>query len=83
MKQVIITIGRSFGSGGHELGTTLSQKLGIPCYDKELISQAAQKAGMNPEYFQQNDERVPKFINGALSFSFGEPTRCRGMHQAQ
>ena len=33
----IITIGRQFGSGGHEIGRLLAQKLGIPCYDKELV----------------------------------------------
>ena len=42
----IITIGRQFGSGGHEIGRLLAQELGIPCYDKELIVLAAQKSGM-------------------------------------
>ncbi len=34
----IITIGREFGSGGLEIGQKLADKLGIKCYDKELIN---------------------------------------------
>ncbi len=71
MKKFVITIGRQFGSGGRELGRILSQKLGIPFYDKELLLQAAQQAGVNPDYFVNNDERVPRFINGAIPFAFG------------
>ncbi len=36
----IITIGREFGSGGHIVGEMLSQELGIPYYDNELIAMA-------------------------------------------
>ena len=52
----IITIGRQFGSGGHEIGRLLAQTLGIPCYDKELIILAAQKSGMSAEVFSHVDE---------------------------
>ena len=34
----IITITRQFGSGGHEIGAALAERLGIGFYDKELIS---------------------------------------------
>ena len=37
----VITISREFGSGGRELGVKLAEALGIPFYDKELISMAA------------------------------------------
>lgn len=37
MKQGIITISREFGSGGRTIGKLAAQKLGIPCYDAELI----------------------------------------------
>lgn len=37
MKQGIITISREFGSGGRTIGKAVAQKLGIPCYDVELI----------------------------------------------
>ena len=39
----IITIGREYGSGGLEIGQKLAEKLGIKCYDKELIYLVAEK----------------------------------------
>lgn len=71
MDNAIITIGRQFGSGGKELAKVLSQKLGIPYYDKELLYHAAKEAGINADFFVNNDERVPKFINGTIPFSLG------------
>lgn len=71
MKNFVITIGRRFGSGGRELGRVLSEKLGVPFYDKELLLDAAKKAGMSAEFFERNDERVPQFLSGIIPFSFG------------
>lgn len=68
---IVITIGRQFGSGGRELGRTIADALGFKYYDKELLSEAAKRAGMSPEFFERNDERAPTFLNGIFSFSFG------------
>lgn len=68
---IVITIGRQFGSGGRELGRTIADALGFKYYDKELLSEAAKRAGMSPEFFERNDERTPTFLNGIFSFSFG------------
>ena len=38
----IITIGRQFGSGGHEIGQMLADRLEIPLYDHRLVSMAAE-----------------------------------------
>ena len=38
---IVVTIGRQMGSGGHELGRRLASRLGIEFYDKELLMQAA------------------------------------------
>ena len=35
---IVITIGRQYGSGGRDIGKKLAEALGIPCYDKELLS---------------------------------------------
>ena len=43
----IITIGRQFGSGGHEVGEKLAERLGFAFYDKNLITLAAEKGGLN------------------------------------
>ena len=52
----IITIGRQFGSGGREIGERLAKELGIPFYDKELISLAAKESGLSSAYIVKNDE---------------------------
>ena len=58
----VITIGRQFGSGGRELGKMLAEKFGIEYYDKKLLLEAANRAGMSPEVFERNDERVPNLM---------------------
>lgn len=52
----IITIGRQFGSGGREVGLRLAQELGIPFYDKELVSLAAQQGELSPGILEQYEE---------------------------
>ncbi len=52
----IITIGRQCGSGGHEVGKKLAEKLGVPFYDKELLRLAAEQSGIAPENFELYDE---------------------------
>lgn len=44
-KDHIITIGRSFGSGGREIGKKVADELGIPFYDKELLEVEAKESG--------------------------------------
>jgi len=56
-KKIIITIGRQFGSGGKCVADALGQKLGIPVYDNELITKAAQDSGFSAELFVQSDEK--------------------------
>lgn len=56
-KHFIITIGREFGSGGREVGMELAKKLGVKCYDKELIAIAAKESGLSEELLKSLDER--------------------------
>lgn len=67
----VITIGRSFGSGGRALGRMIAESLGIAFYDKMLLVKAAEKAGYNIEYFEQGDERVPRIMGSIIPFSMG------------
>ena len=53
----IITIGRQFGSGGHQVGMELAKEFGIPCYDKELLEKAAKDSGLSKELFESQDEK--------------------------
>ena len=60
MAKRIITISREFGSGGRFIGEEVARQLGIAYYDKNIISQIAEKSGLSPEYIQENAELSPK-----------------------
>lgn len=53
----VITIGRQTGSGGTHIAQALSLHFGIPYYDKEKLSQAAEDTGLGPNVFKHTDER--------------------------
>ena len=57
MAKSIITIGRQYGSGGREIGEKVAERLGIKCYDSELLDRAAKDSGMCQEIFENHDER--------------------------
>ena len=64
----IITIGRQFGSGGHEIGNRLSERLGIPLYDYNLIRMAAQELKIDPQKAQEVDETIlGRYMASAVS----------------
>ena len=53
---MIITIGRQFGSGGHEIGRRLAKELGFTLYDKELLKLQAQHSGIAEKVLETYDE---------------------------
>ena len=55
-KKIIITIARQYGSGGREIGERVAKLLGIPLYDKELITDAATKGSLNEDIIKKADE---------------------------
>ena len=55
-KKVIITIARQYGSGGREIGEKVAKYLGIPIYDKQLITDAASKGSINEDILKSVDE---------------------------
>lgn len=71
MNNHVITIGREFGSGGREIGIKLAERLGIPFYDKELITLAAESGGIDPKLIERNEEgahRISDKGRGRMSF---------------
>lgn len=54
----IITIGREYGSGGREIGKMVADKLGVPFYDKEILTRAAQESGLCREVMENHDEKA-------------------------
>ena len=58
MEHTVITIARSYGSGGRTLGKLLAKELGIHCYDRELLRMASEQSGINEALFGQVDEKI-------------------------
>ena len=54
---LVITIGRQYGSAGREIGQKLAADLGIKCYDKEILAVAAKESGLCQELFETHDEK--------------------------
>ena len=58
MNKFVITIGRSYGSGGRTLGKMLAEELGVKYYDRELLRLASDASGINESLFGQVDEKI-------------------------
>ncbi len=67
----VIVIGRQFGSGGRRIGMLVAQKLGVPYYDKEILSHAAEKLGFSPDIFAAADEKRPSTLHTLLQSMYG------------
>lgn len=52
----IITISREFGSGGRTIGKKVAEKLGIPCYDADLIQKLSEESGYAADYIKEEGE---------------------------
>ena len=56
-KQVIVTIGREFGSGGHEIARKIAAKLDIKLYDKNILDEIAEQKNMESGEVRKLDEK--------------------------
>lgn len=54
---LVITIGRQCGSQGQLIGEKVAEALGVKCYDKDLLSEAAKHSGLCEELFHTHDEK--------------------------
>lgn len=64
-KNKVVTIGREFGSGGHEIGNLLATRLDIPLYDNNLVRMAADRLDIREETAQAVDETtLNSFLTG-------------------
>ncbi len=65
----IITIARQYGSGGTDIGRLISEKAGVPFYDRVLVEMAAEKSGISPDMLERVDEKPTNSLLYALSMS--------------
>ncbi len=56
----IFTIGRQFGSNGRMIGKALAERTGLPYYDAELITHAAEISGLLEDTVRKFDEKAPE-----------------------
>ena len=76
-RNYVITIGRQLGSGGKQIGETLSQGLSIPCYDKQLIQLASRESGLGKDFFEKMDEKSSySFFGNFVGFRSGYVGDC-------
>ncbi len=67
MINYVITIARGFGSGGKEIGEKLAKELGIPCYDRQILTMASDKNGVDESLFVETNEKLrEKYIANFL-----------------
>ena len=59
MKKSIITIERQYGSGGSVIGRIAAEKLGINCYNRQILEMTAERCGISSDYLESAEENVP------------------------
>lgn len=55
--QILISIGREFGSAGHEIGESIAKRLGISFYDRAMLDELAQNYNMDKNTLEKYDEK--------------------------
>ena len=68
-EQIIVTVGREHGSGGHYIAKLMAEKLGIKLYDKEIVEATTVTSGYKREVVDRMDEKPVNFF---LSLRIGE-----------
>lgn len=56
-KKILLTIGRQYGSGGHEIGERLAKELNIKLWDKDILLKSSENSGLSKELLEQFDEK--------------------------
>ncbi len=70
MSNKVITISREFGSGGRTVGKLVAEKLGIPCYDQEIIQKIAEESGYCQDFVAEHSEHAAygNWLSNAFAF---------------
>lgn len=63
----VITIGRQFGSAGHDIGEMIAKELGFRFYDKELVEMAAKKENISADTVKEVDEKATSSLLYSLA----------------
>lgn len=83
-RQIVVTIGRCFGSNGRRIGEKLANDLGIHFYDRNLIERAAKESGIDWKTMGQADEKlIGRVIKFAPGFDFIQDNPNEKIYRAQ
>ena len=63
----VITVGREYGSAGHDIGELIAKELGYTFYDKELVEIAARNSNIAPETVKHMDEKATSSLLYSLA----------------
>ena len=79
-KQIIISIGREYGSGGHEIGRKIAKLLDIPFYDRNLLDEIADAKNVDAKKLEKYDEApsrmfLSRTVRGVFKLTVSQ--RCR------
>ena len=55
-KQLIISVGREYGSGGHIVAERLAERYGLPLYDRNLLKEVAADRNLDSKDLEEFDE---------------------------
>ena len=71
MRRVTITIGREYGSGGHEVGEKLAERLGFTFLDRIILNEISRKSGISVEDLMNHTEaKTPSFRDTLIPYDF-------------
>ena len=85
-KYPVITISREFGAGGHSIARVVSERLGIPYYDRDFAKQAAARSGYSQEDIDREGEnlsRSARLLDNILNNSASYFSSHDAIYQAQ
>ena len=74
MSHRIITIEREYASGGRVIGELVAQRLGVPCYNREILQMASERCNVSIDYLETAEEAAPKSFLYTLMLT-SSPTR--------
>lgn len=62
-KQLIISVGREYGSGGHKIAEKLSKHYGIQLFDHNLLDEIAAKKNVKMDHLKELDEKHKNLLS--------------------
>ena len=71
MKKRIVTISRTYGSGGRIIGQRLAEDMGVPFYDKALIDRIAEESGFSKDMIEKAELKAKNSFLYTLATSLG------------